>query len=241
MYQEADFDRGSFEVATLFHVLEHLKDPVDDIRRMSEFLKDGGFFAIEVPDILYPGMRFDHKWHDGHLFGFDLKTLEGVVANAGLHTVTLEKQVGNLFGIFQKRISEEVAKPDLTGHHDEALAELHRGKSSYWARPGTYGKVISKTNRSIKEKIAVCCKASGRDILDYGSRYVRLLDDRRLPCQRDPDQRYASQTGEQTKHEHQFIAGIHSSWGVNHRRMPGRAPVARDTVSSGHFSLRIVL
>jgi SAM-dependent methyltransferase len=166
MYQEAQVERGSFGVATLFHVLEHLKDPVDDIRNMSAFLQDGGFFAIEVPDILYAGMHFDHKWHDGHLFGFDIKTLEGVVNRAGLHTVKLEKQGGNLFGIFQKRLGEQVAQPDLRGHCEEAQQEMEAGRTKYWLFPHTYFKVFGKVGRAIREKILVSSKSEGREILD---------------------------------------------------------------------------
>lgn len=171
MYQEADVERGSFEMATLFHVLEHLKDPVDDIRNMSAFLKDGGYFAIEVPDILYAGMHFDHKWHDGHLFGFDRKTLEAVVNSAGLHTVSLEKQGGNLFGVFQKREGERVEKPDLKGHCEEALREMADGRFKYWLFPNTYLKAFRKIAGTIREKISVSSKNEGREILDslYGN------------------------------------------------------------------------
>lgn len=166
MYQEAKVERGTFEVATLFHVLEHLKDPVDDIRQMSEFLKDEGHFAIEVPDILYRGMHFDHKWHDGHLFGFDLNTLGAVAAKAGLHQIFLERQGGNLFGIFQKRENETVQLPDLEGRADKALAEMQAGRKQYWQLPATYLKSLTKLKRSIGEKQAVASKETGREILD---------------------------------------------------------------------------
>jgi SAM-dependent methyltransferase len=166
MYQEANLEKGAYEVATLFHVLEHLKDPVDDIRNLSAFLKDGGYFAIEVPDILHAAMRFDHKWHDGHLFGFDIKTLAGVVNSAGLHTVKLEKQGGNLFGIFQKREGEKVVQPDLRGHSKEALQEMAEGRRKYWFFPNTYLKIFCKAGRAIKEKILVSSKKDGRGILD---------------------------------------------------------------------------
>jgi len=166
MYQEANVQRGSFEVATMFHVLEHLKDPVDDIRNMSAFLKDGGYFAIEVPDIFDAAMHFDHKWHDGHLFGFDIKTLECVVNSAGLHTVKLEKWGGNLYGIFQKRDGEKVARPDLNRHCEEALKKLADGRLKYWFFSNTYLKVFRKVCRAIKEKVQVSSKSDVREILD---------------------------------------------------------------------------
>ena len=166
MYQEAEAEPGSFELATLFHVLEHLKDPVKDLHNMSAFLMDGGFFAIEVPDILYPGMRFDHKWHNGHLYGFDLRTLEGAAAAAGLHKVSLAKQGGNLFGVFQRRQFEKVTLPDLSGHPSRAYLDLNRGKRIYWLLPGTYLKVFGKLWRAFREKVAVSRSNSGKEILD---------------------------------------------------------------------------
>ena len=166
MYQEADVERGSFEIATLFHVLEHLRDPIDDLRNMSAFLRDEAYFAIEVPDILYAGMHFDHKWHDGHLFGFDVATLEAVAAKAGLHTVTLERDGGNLFGIFQKREAEETKVPNLSNHCEMAKQELERGRTQYWTMPHTYLKPLRKLQRTVSEKRAVSASSRGREILD---------------------------------------------------------------------------
>ncbi len=170
MYQEAEVERGTFDVATLFHVLEHLKDPVADLRNMSAFLREDGLFAIEVPDILYPGMHFAHKWHDGHLYGFDRLTLEGVAARAGLHTVRLERQGGNLFGVFRKSDEAAPPVPDLSAHAEEALTRLAAGRTSYWWRPGTYLKPLSKMTRAVSERRAVAKASRGKEILDalYG-------------------------------------------------------------------------
>jgi len=171
MYQESNFEKETFDVLSLFQVLEHLADPVVDIRSMSEYLKPGGKFIIEVPDILFPGMHFDHKWHDGHLYGFDVKTLEAVAARAGLKTVSLKITPGNLYGIFEKPgDSEKVEVPSLEGNFESALEQLDQGRKSYWTMPRTYGKTFRKLSKAINEKSTVASLNSGREILDsiYG-------------------------------------------------------------------------
>lgn len=152
MFQEADFERESFDVLTLFQVLEHLADPVEDLRTMSAYLKPGGIFLIEVPDILYPGMRFPHKWHDGHLHGFSAKTLEAVAAKAGLRARTVDVKPGNLFGIFEKpQDGTGVPLPDLEGHCEEALARLLEGKKRYWRHASTYTKTGRRLRKAVGE------------------------------------------------------------------------------------------
>ena len=62
-----------FDLITIFHVLEHLENPVRDLSCLAGFLKPDGKLVIEVPNILYPDMAFSHKWHPGHLFRLRIK------------------------------------------------------------------------------------------------------------------------------------------------------------------------
>jgi len=166
MYQESDFPRESFDVLSLFQVLEHLADPVEDLCRMSTYLKTGGRFLIEVPDILFPGMRFDHKWHEGHLFGFDALTLEAVAAKAGLRKVSLSVLPGNLFGVFEKTGEESLPLPDLSGHAEAVKAALRDGQARYWSLPDTYLKVPRRLRKRLAEKWSSSLESGPRAILD---------------------------------------------------------------------------
>jgi len=47
-------DAGSLDLVTLFHVFEHLTDPVDALRRIASRLKQGGVLYIEVPNATRP-------------------------------------------------------------------------------------------------------------------------------------------------------------------------------------------
>lgn len=166
MYQDASFEPESFDLLSLYQVLEHLADPVEDLRRMSRFLKTGGLFLIEVPDILFPGMHFDHKWHEGHLFGYDALTLEAVAAKAGLKARFVEVLPGNLFGVFEKSGDESLAGPDLAGHAESARAKLQEGRARYWTLSETYTKVPKRLVKRLEEKWISSREKGPRAILD---------------------------------------------------------------------------
>jgi SAM-dependent methyltransferase len=167
MYQDASFEKESFDVVTLFQVLEHLADPVVDLKAMSEYLKPGGKFVIEVPDILFPGMRFDHKWHDGHLFGFDEVTLEAVAACAGLKKVFVNVLPGNIYGVFEKTPGVELNPGLIEGHAESALERLTSATDRYWTLPDTYLKVPRRLVQRSREKMISSRLAEPRAILDH--------------------------------------------------------------------------
>lgn len=167
MYQDASFEKESFDVLTLFQVLEHLADPVVDLRAMSEYLKPGGKFVIEVPDILFSGMRFDHKWHDGHLFGFDDVTLEAVAACAGLKKVSVSVLPGNIYGVFEKAEGVEMEPSLIEGHAAVALQKLQSATAGYWTLPDTYLKVPRRLVQRSREKLVSSRLAKPRAILDH--------------------------------------------------------------------------
>ena len=48
--EELDFPLASFDTVTLFHVLEHVPDPVRLIRRCRDLLRPQGILAIAVPN-----------------------------------------------------------------------------------------------------------------------------------------------------------------------------------------------
>ncbi len=172
MYQETDFAEQSFDLLSLFQVLEHLADPVEDLRRMARYLKPGGLFLVEVPDILFPGMRFEHKWHEGHLHGFDALTLEAVAAKAGLRKRSVEVLPGNLFGVFEKSGEDAVPGPELAGHDEAALAALEQGRGSYWGLADTYLKVPRRAAKRVVEKWRSTRAGAPREILDAVYRKV---------------------------------------------------------------------
>lgn len=91
--------KGLFNLITLFHVLEHMKDPVTFLMRLSEKLNEDGQLIVEVPsadDALLKLYASDHfskfTYWSCHLFLFTNETISSIAEKAGLK-VNYVKQV----------------------------------------------------------------------------------------------------------------------------------------------------
>lgn len=49
-FEAAKYEPDSFDLVTMYHVIEHLPDPVDALRRAHELLRDGGRLVLGTPD-----------------------------------------------------------------------------------------------------------------------------------------------------------------------------------------------
>jgi SAM-dependent methyltransferase len=83
---------GSFDVITLWHVLEHVARPVPLLERLVSLLRPGGVLVVSVPNFrswqsrLFSGSWF-HLDPPRHLVHFDRETLEECLRRAGLEIV----------------------------------------------------------------------------------------------------------------------------------------------------------
>jgi SAM-dependent methyltransferase len=92
---DAPFPRESFDVITCFDVLEHLYEPWRVMARVSEWLKPGGVFYVQVPNVDSAEARvFGSYWHGlelpRHLFHYSPTALRFLAESAGLRQELLE-------------------------------------------------------------------------------------------------------------------------------------------------------
>lgn len=110
-WEDAELDKGSFDIITCFHVVEHLRKPIEAISQMAEWLSDEGVVHIAVPD-----MRPNHKpsfdrFHFAHVHGFISETLEATALKAGLAPVG--SHLTTTIGLFAKPASSHITATDL--------------------------------------------------------------------------------------------------------------------------------
>jgi len=92
--------KGTFDVISMWHVLEHLPEPRQMIEDLVSRLNTGGVLAIRVPDAgsVWSAM-LQHRWiwfqPHVHLMHFTIPSLRTLLEQAGLNVVTIRSQRPN--------------------------------------------------------------------------------------------------------------------------------------------------
>lgn len=91
---DAPFPPASFDAITCFHVFEHLYEPGEVLAKVYEWLKPGGIFYTEMPNIDSAGARiFGSYWFPlelpRHLYHFSPASLRNLAGSARLHEVSI--------------------------------------------------------------------------------------------------------------------------------------------------------
>lgn len=109
---DCNFQSGYFDVVTLWHVLEHLLDPISGLKEINRVLKDKGALVVEVPDFGgFQARLFGNKWFHldspRHLFHFTDKTLKRCLEDAGFKVVKRRNLSWeyDLFGFVQSSLN----------------------------------------------------------------------------------------------------------------------------------------
>ena len=94
---DAPFPPESFDVITCFDVLEHVYEPLRVMAKVREWLKPGGVFYVQVPNIDSAEARvFGTYWHGlelpRHLFHYSPASLRTLAKSSGLREVSLVTQ-----------------------------------------------------------------------------------------------------------------------------------------------------
>jgi SAM-dependent methyltransferase len=91
---EVQLAPGSFDAVVFRQSLEHVSDPLSDLRRAYGALRDGGLLAVSVPNFgCWQRRRFGGHWFHldlpRHRFHFDAGALEGALTRAGFEDVQI--------------------------------------------------------------------------------------------------------------------------------------------------------
>ena len=139
---------GSFDLITLWHVLEHLPDLKGDLKRIYNLLSDDGSLFVAVPncnswDAEYYGAFWAGYDVPRHLWHFDKKGLEATLINAGFEITGYEAQTLDLFYVAY-----------LSEKYKGSRAALLRGVLT-----GVYAVLTKKTSNKPSALLVVAKKA----------------------------------------------------------------------------------
>ena len=99
---DAKFPDGNFDVAVLYHVIEHFPSPRAELVELHKVIKPGGWLTIETPNIANFWFRLlGARWRQfipDHIFFFTPQTLTRMCAEAGFEIVELRK-AGKLMSV----------------------------------------------------------------------------------------------------------------------------------------------
>jgi SAM-dependent methyltransferase len=92
---EADYETAFFDVVMMYHVIEHLEDPIAYIKEVKRILKSGGHFIVATPDFDSGcARRFGSKYrmlHDkGHISLFTSFSLVKLLEDMNFTILKLE-------------------------------------------------------------------------------------------------------------------------------------------------------
>jgi 2-polyprenyl-3-methyl-5-hydroxy-6-metoxy-1,4-benzoquinol methylase len=103
--QTAPYRESSFDLITMWDVVEHVVDPVGLIVRARELLAPGGLLVIETQDIdsyfaRALGPRWHHYKHAEHIYHFNPQTVGTLLSDAGLRVTKLTHRYGGKYVSF---------------------------------------------------------------------------------------------------------------------------------------------
>lgn len=89
------YPEGSFDLVTAWHYLEHVYDPLAELKEMARVLKPGGTLMIETPtpDVLAKlfGKRWLYLMPPTHLYHYRPDTLTALMQAAGLEVTAVRR------------------------------------------------------------------------------------------------------------------------------------------------------
>jgi SAM-dependent methyltransferase len=121
--EDAPFAEGSFDAVSVWHVLEHLDDPEEALRRVARWLVAGGALLVGVPNLAslqarLGGPRWFHLDVPRHRVHFTERGLGCLLDRAGFDPVTSHHVLleHNTFGMWQSLVSHLTAQPSYLYH-----------------------------------------------------------------------------------------------------------------------------
>jgi SAM-dependent methyltransferase len=154
----------TFDCITMFHVLEHLPNPVAVLSRIHRWLKDDGVLVIEVPNMNSVHQNPAKRFHYAHVIGFTSESVIHAATRSGFEEVqsALDEYERNVFALFRKN---PTGHPESPSRPPNPLLASTSAAIRYYLRPSTYLRWIARMGQFAAEFRATGTGAKPREIL----------------------------------------------------------------------------
>jgi len=87
-----DLPEASFDVLSMWDVIEHLEEPLEHLHRARKLLREDGILVLETQNVdsrfaKIMGRRWQHYKHEEHLYHFSPSTLDHLLRQAGFEVL----------------------------------------------------------------------------------------------------------------------------------------------------------
>ncbi len=169
--QDATSDPASFDIVTIWHVLEHTEDPGFILARLRSWLKPDGVLVVEVPNVEATCQAPRNTFHEAHLYNFNVVSLRRLAKKQGLYETShlISQDGGNITMFFTR------AEPLITDQfcavipgNCEWISRIVRQHTflRHHLSPSPYVRVWQRLCRSLEERREAVAPSSGKAILD---------------------------------------------------------------------------
>ncbi len=169
--QDAVFSPESFDVVTIWHVLEHTEDPGRVLALLRSWLKVDGMLIVEVPNIESTCQAPKSTFHEAHLYNFNVVSLRRLARKHGLHEAwhLISRDGGNITMFLTPSQSslEGPYEVVIPGNY-EWVSRIVRGHSDLRRHltPLPYLRLWQRLYRSLMERRETAGATSGKALLD---------------------------------------------------------------------------
>ncbi len=169
--QDTAFAPESFDVVTIWHVLEHTEDPGFILAMLRSWLKSDGTLVVEVPNVEATCQAPHSTFHEAHLYNFNVVSLRRLAKKHGLYEVKhlISRDGGNITMFFSR------LEPLVQDHYDasipgncEWISRIVRQHSNVRRHMTLlpYLRAWQRLWRSLQERRGTADERSGKALLD---------------------------------------------------------------------------
>ncbi|NOU22996.1 MAG: class I SAM-dependent methyltransferase [Methyloglobulus sp.] len=161
----------SFDLITIWHVLEHTENPCDVLTKLHTLLRPQGVLVVEVPTIEATCQSPKSTFHEAHIFNFNLANLRKLGEKVGFAEVEhkLSADGANITVFFQKNAAATINDKALKiPGNAERITNIVNNHTAYkhYLTAWPYQRFFCRMGRAFGEKLATANFESGKSLLD---------------------------------------------------------------------------